>query len=124
DNSDRTDAFAFSSTRLRTSPTQGTMAPLSQFPSTTFSVPAGGVNEAPDNTDLAKVVFLIDAPAAGGVIYYLNHASEPGQSVLMVSQTTYGPLVSSGFSALDLDDINGSPFLGSSNCADSGSYHN
>lgn len=122
DNSDRDDAFSFSTTRLRTDAGNTMMTPLSgQFPPFNFSVAPGAVAQAPEDQSLAKVVFLIDAPAEGGVIRYLNHASQPGQSVLMVNQTSYGPLVSSGNAPTNYEEIDGSPFLGSNTCANSGS---
>jgi hypothetical protein len=124
DNSARDDAFSFSTTRLRTDSSNADSTPLSgQFPPTAFQVAAGDVEQAPEGQSLARVVFLIDSPAEAGVKGQLFHDSKPGQSVLMVNQTPYGPNVSSGSSPIRYDEISGSPFLGSDTCVDRGSYH-
>jgi hypothetical protein len=124
DNSDRDDTFGFSTTRLRTDSSNADSTPLSgQFPPTSFGVPAGGIQQAAEDQSLARVVFLIDEPAQAGVKGQLFHNSQSGQSVLMVNQTPYGPLVSAPGAVIRYDEITGSPFLGSDTCVDYGSYH-
>ena len=125
DNSDRDDAFSFSTTRLRTDSSNASSTPLSgQFPPTNFGVPAGGIQQAPEGQSLARVVFLIDQPAQVGVKGQLFHNSQAGQSVLMVNQTPYGPGVSTSGAVIQYDEITGSAYLGSDTCVDMGSYHN
>lgn len=124
DNTDRDDAFSFSTTRLRTGSSNADRTPLSgQFSPTSFGVPAGDIEQAPEGQSLARVVFLIDMPAEAGVKGELFYESQSGESVLMVNQTPYGPSVSSPSSQIRYDEIEGSPFLGSDTCVDTGSYH-
>lgn len=124
DNSSRGDAFGFSTTRLRAEPGNSQLTPLSgQFPPYQENIPAGEIRKGAQQNALAKAVFLLDGEPTGGVINYLNHDTQGDDSVLMVNQTVYGPLVSTG-APINYSSITGSPFFKNTDlCADSGSYH-
>jgi hypothetical protein len=124
DNSTRDDAFGFSTTRLRAHASNTQVTPLSgQFPPYQVAVAAGGVEKGVQQNALAKAVFLLDGEPAAGVINDLFHDTQGDDSVLMVNQTVYGPLVSTG-GPINYSQISGSPFFDQTDlCADSGSYH-
>lgn len=124
DNADRDDAFNFTTTRLRSHSSNSQTTPLSgQFPPYQESVAAGAISKGAQPKALAKVVFLLDGDPTPAIIENLYYNTQGDESVLMVNQTVYGPLVSTG-GPIDYSGISGSPFFKNTDlCADSGSYH-
>lgn len=124
DNSSRDDTFGFSTTRLCAHSSNSQVTPLSgQFPPYQEAVAGGAIEKGVQKNALAKAVFLLDGDPAAGVINNLYYDTQGDDSVLMVNQTVYGPLFSTG-APINYGSISGSPFFKSTDlCADSGSFH-
>lgn len=124
DNASRDDSFGFKTTRLRAHAGNSQITPLSgQFPPYQETVAAGAISKGVQQNALAKTVFLLDGDPAPAIINNLFYDTQGDESVLMVNQTVYGPLVSTG-GPIDYSSISGSPFFKNTDlCADSGSYH-
>lgn len=124
DNASRDDSFAFKTTRLRAHASNSQVTPLSgQFPPYQETVAAGAISKGVQQNALAKTVFLLDGDPAPAIINNLFYDTQGDESVLMINQTVYGPLVSTEW-PIDYSSISGSPFFKNTDlCANSGSYH-
>ncbi|KAA3620525.1 MAG: hypothetical protein DWP94_12545 [Flavobacterium sp.] len=121
DNSKRNEGFFFTANRLRNE--SGQDVRVVDVPLITKLVATGGTE-----TDIGQVVFEVSGPPEA-VFCNLNYASFGSEKVLMVNQTTSGPIYGPSIGFVDMIELSSSssqysPFIKENYCADKGTYHN